>query len=395
MRSLSPLAILLVLSFTVSMAADEESRLLGPPIEPARPTFTFGGDALLRFEAAANFEVAGQSIEEGLRPERSLTRVRPTVTLRPARGIALFAQGQWYGAQGPSGDGEASLYQAYADLGRGPLTMRAGRQEIVLGSGFLLGADSFYDGASFDAVRVTHGVHHNVTLDAFGGRYVRENSGGIEGSLYGASVRVGDPEARVVEAYALRDTGDALATNTFALRAMLVRGPFRIELEPSRQQGRIALDQGGHSAWGGHAEVTYVLKRFENEPSFTASYAFASGEFRHPNNDTGQVGDIGLFGDLSRLETGEGKASGISAIAVNADFPLRAHTRLSSTLHTFRAEAVTGASSRSLGRELNLVLTRNVSEHLSISASANRFHGGGFFRDLRILYGYAGIELAF
>jgi hypothetical protein len=302
-----------------------------------------GGEALVRFEA-----------------EQVLTRLRPAVRHEAAPGVLLFAQGQWYGTDGGSGEGTASVYQAHLDLARGGFLVRAGRQEIVLGSGFLLGADTFHDGASFDAVRITQRLPRGASLDAFAGRHVPENSGGTEGGLQGLTLRLGDPGARALELLALRDRGGDASTDTVSLRVLAARGPFRLEVEPARQRG----------AWGGQAELSWA--------GVTAAYAFASPEFRHPHHDTGHVGDIGVFGDLS----------GIAARSLGAALPLGERTRLTTTLRAFRG-------SGELGREVDLVLSRSFGEHVSVTASLDRFRGRGLLQGQRIAYGYLSLALAF
>ena len=376
--------------------------------ETEPPPVMLEGEVLLRVEAAAHFDLLGQVMEPGRRPERSLSRIRPRLALAPAEGLLLVAQGQWYGAHGPGADGTGSLYQAYAELQRGTTMVRAGRQEIVLGSGFLLGADTFYDGASFDAVRVAHAPRAALSLEAFGGRYVEDTSGGVEGSLYGAMVRVGDMERHGVEVYGLHDRAGATATDSVGVRARLVRGPVEIEIEPIRQTGRV--EQAPLAAWGGRTELTYRWQRVAHEPRITAGYAWATGdgsagdhrsrEFLHPNHDTGQAGDIGVFGTLSALDTGTGRASGLSAASLRVDLPTGARTRVASVVHLFRADDVRGATSRRLGREIDLAVSHTLSDAVTLSVSVNRFDGGPFFvetlgRHARVLYGWIGLDLAF
>lgn len=395
-RALAPL-VLLLLPSAGPAAGDAET-----------PAVALEGEVLLRLEAAAHFDLLGQLIEPGRRPERSLSRVRPRLTLAPAEGLVLVAQGQWYAAYGPEGDGTGSVYQAYAELQRGATTVRAGRQEIVLGSGFVLGADSFFDGASFDALRVTHAAGAAVSLEAFGGAYVEENAGGVSGALYGAVVRVGDLERQAVEVYGIHDEGGSLATDTLGVRTLLVRGPVAVELEPVRQTGW--TDGVPVAAWGGRTELAYTWEQVAHEPRVTVGHAWGTGdaraddrrsrEFLHPNNDTGQVGDIGVFATLSSIDIGPARASGLSAASLRIELPLGASTRVSSVVHTFRADAVSGATSRRLGREIGVTMSRTLSGSVTLTASASRFDGGAFFveslgRAPRVTYGWLGLDLSF
>jgi hypothetical protein len=349
MRVLPALSVLAIL--TVPAFAEERLR--------------FNGDALFRAESATHFEPAAKS---------PLARVRPALTFAATQGVALLAQGQWYA-------GEALIYQAYVDVARESLQLRAGRQEIVLGSGFLLGADTFHDGTSFDAVRVQLRPRAGVTLDAFAGLYVPENAGGAEGVLYGTGVLLGSPESRALEAYGIRSTAGELETDTVSVRALMAHGPLRLEVEPARQRG------AGEPSWGGHADVSCAL----GEALVGASYAWADPGFRHPDHDIGYVGDIGVVGDLSCVVLPAGEACGLSGLSARAELPVGRKTRLGVAVHGFRAEVVPANTSHGIGRELNLVLTQGLGRHASVTLSANRFDGAG---DFRVLHGYVGVEFA-
>ena len=333
----------------------------------AADVWTFGGEALFRAEAASNFQVAGEN----------LTRIRPTATAAVTEGLSLLAQGQWYADR-------ASIYQAYADLTRGALQVRAGRQEIVLGSGFLLGADTFHDGASFDAVRAGLRTPGSVALDVFAGRYVKENAGGLEGALYGASASWGNPDARALAVDLLHSTAGGVITGTVAIRALLVRGPLRVDLEPCRQGGNV---------WGGHADVAFTLPG-QGAARLGASYAWAQPGFRHPDHDTGYSGDIGVVGDLSAVSLGDAQAQGLSSASAFADLPLGTRTRLSAALHHFHAAATTDGLPHGLGREIDLVLSRTFSPRVAAMVGAHRFDGNRP-TGLRVLYGWAGLALTF
>jgi hypothetical protein len=51
------------------------------------------------------------------------------------------------------------------------LALKVGRQDFNYGSAFILGADTFYNGLSFDAVRLRVQPLQALTVDLLGGLY--------------------------------------------------------------------------------------------------------------------------------------------------------------------------------------------------------------------------------
>ena len=60
------------------------------------------------------------------------------------------------------------------------VSLKAGRQELAYGGAFLLGADTFCDGLTFDAAKLSWKPTEKLSLDLFGGRYVKKWAGGID-----------------------------------------------------------------------------------------------------------------------------------------------------------------------------------------------------------------------
>ena len=102
------------------------------------------------------------------------------------------------------------VFQGFAEV-HWPKTegysLKAGRQEFVYGSAFVLGNDSFYNGLSFDALRVRLAPLKPLSIDFFGGWYATPFSDGVKGDLVGGYASWTFSEGNALEAYALRDTG--------------------------------------------------------------------------------------------------------------------------------------------------------------------------------------------
>jgi len=84
--------------------------------------------------------------------------VQPYVYFHPTDFIDIHVEGQGYGYTGGSQYlGKISLYQGFIE-GRLPgsdiAALKVGRQEFVYGSAFILGANAFYQGLTFDAARL-------------------------------------------------------------------------------------------------------------------------------------------------------------------------------------------------------------------------------------------------
>jgi hypothetical protein len=341
-----------------------------------RKAFAIGLDAALRLENA-----------RWLPDRRALTRVRPSLRMEPVDGLSFVTQGQLYGATESVSQRSADLYQAFAQLERGRFEFRLGRQEIVLGSGFLLGADEFYDGAAYDAVHAVVRPRPGLAVAAFGGRSVASLSGGLGGTVAGVVVSAGRPGAGI-ETYVVEDS--AFATS-FGARAVVAHGPWALEVEPVLQSG---------GAWGGHVEVAYAAERGAFRPRLTLGHALASPGFLHPRHDTSQVGDIGVIGDLSAFTAGEALAAGLRATSLAVEIPMGSKAGLTLTLRRFAAAEVTAASSRDVGREIDAVATVRLSEAFELAVSVDRFEGGRFHREatgegLLLRYGYAALRCRF
>ena len=109
----------------------------------------------------------------------------PYVSWHPTDFLDIHLEGQGYGYTGGSQYlGKVSLYQGFVE-GRLPvmdvLALKVGRQELIYGSTFILGANSFFQGLTFDAARLRVKPLDALTVDPLvrrrqgqSGRRVRE-----------------------------------------------------------------------------------------------------------------------------------------------------------------------------------------------------------------------------
>lgn len=370
--------------------------------EPPEETFSPELGILLRGEASRSFSLADSVYAPGENHRGVFLRLRPGLVAAPSESVELKAEGQWLSRTGDEGRGShTSVYQLYVQKGDPEATgIRVGRQEIVYGSAFMLGADAFQDGLSFDAVRAA-AVWGGYRAGGFAARYVSETAGDVSGELYGVFAGYGIGDAPPAYLYALLDTGSAGTAGTertFSVGASLrakVGWGLCVELEPVFQFGRTRAEGGRKRvrAFGGHVDATWGTEVAEMPLEFFGSYAYGSGDvdrddgtfrgFRNPNHDTPLVGDIGIVGDMSGYSSEELPATGLSALTAAATVGLSERVRLVLDAHAFRAARTPSGLSEHIGTEVNLVVIYRLSEKLSLIGSANRFFVGPFLRDTR------------
>jgi len=390
-----------------------------------------GLDSMARPEATTNFSLGSFSFTPGNDEGRILFRLRPSVTVTPSESFSARVEGQWYAFYDDKDFSLFSLYQGYVEgalPGVKGVSLKAGRQEFVYGSTFLLGADTFYDGLTFDAAKLSWKPAEKVSLDLFGGEYVKKWAGGIDGKLYGVYAIYKPREMLSVDLYGLRDSGGAGATHvggdhevTYSvgtrLSGQLIKG-VTFEVEPVYQFGRKNRDGSSHNhinAYGGHADLTLdpALGRYSGKVFL--SYAYGSGdgtpeegkftEFHNPNNDTPLIGDMNVIGDLSGLSVvdpagSEARASGLHVITAGGGIDVTEKLNVSLDGHYFRAAKTPAGVSKEIGFETNLIVTYKLSDRIALLASANRFFTGGFFKDAAgngkdINYVYAQLQATF
>lgn len=397
-----------------------ERILARPEVPPFEYRLGVGG--FLRGEGASNFTLRDFSYTPGHGEGRFLYRVKPYGVWHPTGYLGFHLEGQGYGFAGPGEDfHKYSLYQGYleAALPKGEwLAFKGGRQEIAYGSAFLLGGDTFFDGLSYDAAKLTVKPMASLAVDLFWGRYATPFSDGVEGTLSGAYVTWTFSEETALELYALRDTGSLNRRSgekrySWGFRGAAKFGPLSLELEPVYQSGQIfnELKEGNDriDAYGGHLDIACETTFLGFGNKFFAGYALGSGdraaaegtearnEFANPNNDTSLTGDMSVVWDLSGLTVSDFHASGLQIYTLGWGIDITRELNFSATGRYFIARFVPDGFSRHLGLETDFTITYTMNDDLSLILGYDRFFTGRFFRDAAggggdIDYGYAMLQ---
>jgi hypothetical protein len=388
--------------------------------KPEEPPFLYkaGVKGFLRGEGAGNQRLPDFSYNPGHAEGRFLYRVMPYIYWHPTDFIDIHLEGQGYGFTGGSQYlGKYSLYQGFIE-GKLPdkdvVALKVGRQEFVYGSAFILGANGFYQGLTFDAARLRVKPFDALSVDLLGGWYATPWSGGIKGNLVGGYASYAVKEGTVIEAYGFNDIGSdehhaGEYRNIWGLRGTAKIGPVSFEIEPVYESGRTlnsqTLANDSVSAWGGHADITIETELLGRKNTFFASYAYGSGnkdaangiserkEFENPDTDTSLTGDMSLIGDLSGANAGDFHASGLQLFNLGWGIDVIKDLNFSATGRYFYANAVPDGFSRNIGLETDFTLTYAMNDNLSVIAGYDHFFTGGFFRDATgsskdIDYGY-------
>jgi hypothetical protein len=388
--------------------------------KPEEPPFLFkvGAKGFLRGDVAGNQRLPDFSYNPGHAEGRFLYRVLPYFYLHPTDFLDIHLEGQGYGYTGGSQYlGKYSLYQGFIEgrlPGKDVVALKVGRQEFVYGSTFILGADAFYKGLTFDAARLRVKPLDGLTVDLLGGWYATPWSAGIKGNLVGGYASYAVKEGTVIEAYGFNDIGSdehhgGEYRNIWGLRGTAKIGPVSFEIEPVYESGRTlnsqTLANDNVSAWGGHADMTVETELLGRKNTFFASYAYGSGnkdaangiserkEFENPGTDTSLTGDMSLIGDLSGANAGDFHASGLQLFNLGWGIDIIKELNFSATGRYFYANAVPDGFSRNIGLETDFTLTYAMNDNFSLIAGYDHFFTGGFFRDATgskkdIDYGY-------
>lgn len=384
-------------------------------VEPEVPAFQYklGVNGILRSDVVGNFRLPDSSFTPGRKEGRLVYRVKPYAYWHPVDWLDIHLEGQGYGFDGGSQhSGKFNLYQGFVEAklpGSDRLALKGGRQEFNYGSSFILGADSFYNGLSFDAVRLRVKPLEDLTVDLLWGSYAAPWADGVKGNLWGAYATYAPAEGSAIEVYVFRDTGsDDLHRgeyrDTYGLRSTSTLGPLTLEFEPVFQSGKLFDPDTGLNddinAYGGHIDLTGEAELGGFKNTIFLSYAVGSGdndgrkEFGNPNNDNSLVGDMGVIGDFSGVDVGNFHASGIQAFTLGWGIDLADNINLTATGRKFMANAVPDGFSRNLGVETDFTLTWNINKDFSAIIGYDHFYTGKFFRDATgsardIDYGYA------
>ncbi len=235
---------------------------------------------------------------------------------------------------------DVQIYQAYIDVGDffgAPLRLRVGRQDLVFGSGWLVGNSSNHPefrGLSFDGIRLTYAVDA-FSVDAFWTKLVErtwvDSHGDIDFSgIYATCTALenvsfdaywlwlrdarnvedfdGGPLTEWIEDLRGVDDYDTTHAHTVGLRAAGRLGAFDFDAEAAYQFGdagqigslfkRLVYgdDDAKFDAWAAHLEAGYTLD-VRWQPRFYVRGAYFDGE------DNRDVGFLEWLNPLGRPES--------------------------------------------------------------------------------------------
>jgi hypothetical protein len=374
--------------------------------------FDVGGQVRLRGDFAENQNLTDFSFTPGHREAQFLekTRLQGSVENHDLN-LEGFVQIQWYGRWGGTDKRSAfDLYQGYVEwekIGGSSISLKAGRQEFLYGSAFLIGTNDFYNGLSWDGAKGSMKPFEPLHIDLLGGKMVKLNPGDpdiylaglytaykiyMEGSLEGYLFynKGGFPLSH--REFELIDSGQKWFT--LGMRFAGKMNGLDYELEPQFQWGKVreAIGDGKDlvRTYGGHIDLGYTFK-FPWEPRILGTYAYGSGdnnpfdgryrEFHGSifNDDGGLYGDMKVISDQSGVTVNDIHASGlqiwVGGLSVNPLSKLNVTVRV----HRFLANKVPSGFSKDVGTEVDLDVSYKLTKGISFLVGLNKFYTGRFF----------------
>lgn len=312
-----------------------------------------------------------------------------------------------------SGSNSANLYQAYIELGQvfdRDVSIKIGRQEVQLGSEFLVGNNDTaggFTGLSFDGIVSNYDFENfNVTLmnlKVFEGDKGSTATDG-DGDLRGIYASYTGIEDMVIDGYVLHarlgipsnspnDNADIL---TIGARVAGDWNQVDYEVEAAFQDGDAGIagvDTGGMAV---NAEVGYTFDT-DLQPRIFGGVAFFEGA----DDDGTETGFNRLFSDWEYSEF-QGNTDITNALIYRLGGSLQATEKIgvSAVVTQFEAdEDAFYAGEDDLGTEIGLYMTYAYSEDVAVEVGAATFLNGDVYdtdtTEEDPVYMYAEISLSF
>jgi hypothetical protein len=378
--------------------------------EDKKELFSYGGQVRVRYDATQNQSLDDFSYNPGRSETQLLNRTRIHIESNPADSVRIYFEPQFYGRWGGyDNENRLSVYQGYIEfpkLGQLPVSAKIGRQEFVYGSGFFLGNDDFYSGLTWDGAKINVQPVCNLSVDLIAARLVSFIDNKAEKlGLYGFYSTYSGIKNTAWDVYffynrhGFQKLYDHLPESPlwFTAGTRVEVKPVKqltFEFEPIYQFGKVRYnnrgDDGQIRAYGGHTHLNYDFN-LPLEPSLRVCYAFGTGDGNsrggamrefHGNtyNDIAVVGDMNVIPDMSGVDIGGIRASGIKATTVASSIKPSQKLSVNLDYHYFVADKTPRRFSRTLGNEVDFYIEYALSEKFSILASANRFFTADIFR---------------
>ena len=370
-----------------------------------------GGQVRLRGDFGRNQNFTNFAFTPDHKEAQFLERTRLQASVEDhALNLEAFVQGQWYGRWGGLDNRSAfDLYQGYIGWDKilgSPISLRGGRQEFLYGSAFFLGTNDFYNGMSWDGVRVSIGPSEQFAMDILGAKMVKLNprdpdicltglyaaykiyKGSLEGYFF--YNKGGFPISH--REFVLIDSGQEWSTLGARLAGKL--GRFDYELEPQFQWGRVEKVTGDGRdlirAYGGHLDLGYTFK-LPWEPRIFGAYAYGSGDnnpfdgrYREFHgsifNDSYLYGDMNVISDQRGVTAEKVHVSGLQIWVGGISAKPLSKLNVTLRVHRFLANRVPSGFSKDIGTEFDSDISYKLTKGISFVVGLDRFFTGRFFR---------------
>jgi len=297
---------------------------------------------------------------------------------------------------------DVEVYQSYieaVDMWGQPLQVRIGRQEIILGSEWLVGNNdtgAAFTGLSFDALCLTYATDQ-VSVTALWSKLVERCAVEEDGDtdLYGVYASYLGIEDMVIDAYWLfvrdarakgttqqtlfgqpfgppKNTYGTLDVHTFGLRGAGTMGAFDLEAEVAYQylDSNVTGAEGDSDAWAGNLELGYTFD-MELTPRIFLGGAYFEGArdgdapFNRLFSDWEYSKNYDMMSQLTGFGTG---CAGVSAMATES-------LMVAMTWAYLELDRA-GNNDNDLGWEGTLSLLYDYSEDLSLEVGYSHFIQG-------------------
>ena len=346
-----------------------------------------------------------------------LTRFRINATATPSRHLSFQAQIQdarvarkTVGPTGAPFRAPFDLRTAFADVGAStsPVSVRAGRQELVYGEQRLVGHVAWLNAArTFDAAKVTFRTKA-LSVDAFAASVVRtlvddfdkSGAGNRFAGAYATTARL-IPGA-TVEPYLFwkRDANQrgelgAVATLQHSTVGVRLAGklPARLDYGVEMALQRGSLGSEDVEAWAGHWQLRESLPG-PGAIKLTGEYNFASGDedpadgvrgtfdqlYPTPHDKTGLADQIG-WKNIHHARAGF-EFTPVTALPIGVNYhswwlaePRDAAYAINNSIV---GRVLTGADSRHVGQELDVQVTRALTPQIQLAAGYAHIVAGAF-----------------
>ena len=348
-----------------------------------------------------------------------LSRLRLNATVTPSKQLSFQAQVQdarvakkTVGPTGAPFKAPIDLRMGFADVGSstGPLTVRAGRQELVYGEQRLIGHVSWLNAArTFDGVKTTVRTK-TFAVDVFAASVVRILDGEFDKSgngnrfagVYGTTTKL-IPGA-TVEPYVLfkrdvnlRAEAGGLGTLKQTTTGVRVAGklPARLDygVEMALQRGSLGTDT--ISAWAGHWQLRESLPG-PGAVKLTGEYNFASGDHDPADNVRGTFDQLyptphdkyGLADQIGWKNVHHARAGFEITPLKGLPFTTNYHSwwlaeandAIYNAGSAVLARVATGAADRHVGQEIDFQVSRALTPQLQAAAGYAHIVPGAFLK---------------